>query len=316
MKTIFTKLAIGCSLVASQLANAQAPLLPLFENNTIKWGATSYYKGNICDVNASNSKESFYETTSDTLIKTKSFKVLSLKNKNCSDYSRCGSTFPLPTCATSISQKYVVQNGNLITEVNRDGMVVDTLLYFQSTQIGSLVILGKKSKSTIISIDTILFGIQKIRKFNLGSGFAYVDGIGFDDNGPFSTGVPSAAQEISSALNCFSKNGASYSMERTTQGSRLISSVKLVNSDCQNPLGFEDQNDNINNFSSIFINQNYQLETSQTASSIEIFNSKGQKVLQNKDAFVTDISSLPSGFYVANITFANKQVKHKFLVNN
>jgi hypothetical protein len=313
MKTTFTKFFVVALLHTSQIVIAQAPLSPLFENNTMKWGASSYSKGGICD--QYNDVISLYQIEGDTVLNLESFKILT-----------CSFSSNVPSCIGSTvsryystSKKYLKQSGNLILETDISGQKSDTILYIESITVGSKVkyftqVYGRQS-TLITSIDSIFMGDKKVRRITFGY-FAFIDGVGFDDNGPFSSGVPSWAQEISSSLNCFSKNGISYSIERNTQRSSIMSAMKISNTSCERPLAIDAENVEEADLLKVFVNQNNLLETSQIASSIEIVDSKGQKVIQNKDASTTDVSVLQNGIYIANITFANKVLKHKFLVNN
>jgi len=316
MKTTLTKLLVVAVLLTSQFVLAQTPLLPLFENNTIKWGASSYYKGTICDGNGSNDVSTFYEMLDDTIIDSKAYKVLSITSKTCYDRFKCGNISG-QFCSSNISRKYLKQDGNLIIEVARDGSLIDTILHMESTSLGSKVKIKRTSfVFHVVSIDSIVFNDVKIRRFNLENSFGYLDGIGFDNNGPFASDYTYAIGDASSFLNCFTKDGNGYVMNRGNGSITKILSVNKSTAMCENPLSIDDKNMGEADLLKVFVNPNNQLETFQIASSIEIIDLKGQKMIQNKDAFKTDVSVLPNGIYIANITFANKVLKHKFLVND
>jgi hypothetical protein len=335
MKTTFTKLVVCFSLFASPLARAQAPLLPLFEDNTFRWTTNWYAKnGGLCP---GGDKVDYYnEIIGDTMITGQSFKVVlrfSKRVTSCSSLvydSVTGRIVPVFVTYQSVEKKYLQQFGNVFVYANSNG-IKDTATIFKGTELGDMVLQkdlnGSYDTTFILKIDSIAFEGRNIMLLKIGKkrvGFNtsevfYMDGIGFAHTGAdtYFSYTNTHIFEASSILTCFSKAGNVYEIQwgaDTTDTNRKPTALIAQTGICGNPLSIEPKVRDAENIH-VILNSQKHLITTKPATEIDIYDSMSRRVLQNKNSDQTDVSSLKTGVYIANISFANNRaIKYRFAV--
>jgi len=319
MKTFSTKLIVCLSLFASQCLLAQAPLLPLLENNTVGWTKDCYTNNGICGQMYPDDYLTHDRIVGDTAIGQANFKVLKSTTRHSNGFCVNGTytnTYYL-SFANNTMLTYDVTKGR-----------VDTMYQFHGTGVGDKVTLLPGILSTgidtmeISTIDSLSFANKKIRIFTLTKSrtkLFYADGIGFYHSGVFSTNSCKMTTywfEAGSSLLCYQKDGKAYELVPDRKNPLGIASINLSTKSCENPLGLDN---NPGNEKEVFVkvNSQHRLETSLPASTVAIFNTVGSLMMLSKKSDEIDISTLGSGVYIANITLQDgRRMKRKFVLSN
>ncbi len=313
---------------------AQAPLLPLFENNISAW-TTYWYALNSGFCSGGNTNLSYNKVTGDTSVGGQTFKIVEITTHvqtSCTWVvydSSLGTYLQRNYEYTTRDKKFFRQAEGVFTEINQGGFL-DTLMIFNGTCLGCPVIQGFNSKEMayldttyIIKIDSLDDDGKKARMFTLrkpndpqGYGdIFYMDGIGFAHAGPYTSTSNLTTYEFegSSFLQCFTNAGKSFGLEWNDANPRKPVGIVLASEACLAPLSLE-ENKMEEEDVRILLGPNDQLTSSKTALETRVFDTTGNLVLQENESNKLDVSTLTRGIYFAIYLFPNgKSVTYKFL---
>jgi len=321
MKITCTKWIASLLLSTSQCLLAQVPLLPLFENNTVGWTKSCYAQGGICTFQLQYTYTTHDGVKADTLIDRRLFKIIQSNTRHSN-----------PSCNNGAysTHSYLSFANNTMLTYDAGTDKVDTMYQFRGTGIGDKVLFfpGHAILTTamdtleISAIDSLPFANKKIRVFTLRKAsrsliLYYADGIGFYHSGVFSTNICNATTywfESGAALMCYEKDGVAYRLISDGENPLAIARIEVQTEPCENPLVLDIASENIDEVL-VKVVASHRLETSQGASTVEIYNTVGSLVLHSSNTQATDIATLLNGVYIADISFQNgRRIKYKFVV--